>query len=277
MPFDLGDTVRLSAESRDAGGTLTNATTVALTITLPDGTTTSPVVTNPPAVTGQYTVDYTTVQAGLHRERWVFTTPNSGYTDAFDVRQATPPLLLSLADAKSHLNITSTSHDAELRGWIETVTEVVEHFVGAVVRRTVTELYDNLPIGGARQVALYTTPVISLTSVAAVLTGGDSYTVADLDLDGETGIVQRKDGGRMTGPLRITYTAGRATVPAPITAAARVILQHLWRTQHPSGSGRPQLGADDYAVTEPIAGIGYAIPNRALHLLERYRLPPAVA
>lgn len=275
MPFDLGDTVRLAAESRDAGGTLANATTVTLTITLPDGTTTSPTVTNPPAQTGKYSVDYLTVQAGRHVLRWVFGTPNSAHTDALDVREAVPPLILSLADAKAHLNITSTTHDEELRGWIETTTKVIERFVGAVVRRTVTEDYDYLPQFGARVLALRTTPAISLTSVVAVLTSGIDVAVADLDLDGASGIVRRLDGGRMVGPLRITYTVGLTVVPANITHAARIILQHLWRTQHPPG--RPQLGGDDYAVTEPIPGLGYAVPNRALELLEANRLAPGVA
>ena len=275
MPFDLADTVRLAADSKDPGGTLTNATGVTLTITLPDGTIVSPAVTNPPTQTGKYTLDYLTAQAGRHLVRWVFTSPASAYTDSFDVREAAPPLVLSLADAKAHLNITSTTQDEELRGWVESVTGVVEQFVGPVAWRTVTEDHDYLPVSGAAVLALRMTPVIALSSVAAVLTGGTSYAVADLDLDGATGIVRRLDGGRLYGPLRVTYTAGRAIIPATITAAARIILQHLWRTQHPSG--RPSLGGEDYAVTEPVPGLGYAIPNRALQLLEPHRLPPGVA
>jgi hypothetical protein len=275
VPFDLADTVRLAADSKDVGGTLSNATTVTLTLTLPDGTTTSPAVTNPPAQTGRYTYDYTTVQAGRHLVRWVFTTPNNAYTDAFDVREAAPPLIVSLADAKTHLNITSTTHDEELRGWIESVTRGVEHLAGACVRRTVTERHDVSATVGALTLALRKTPALSLTSVVAILDGGTDYMVADLDLDGETGIVQRLDGGRMVGPLRVTYTAGRAVIPATITSAAKIILQHLWRTQHPAG--RPSLGGEDYSVTEQVPGFGYAIPNRALQLLEPDRLPPGVA
>lgn len=278
MPFDLGDTVRLAAECKDAAGTLTNAASVALTITLPDGTTTSPAVTNPPGQTGKYTVDYVSVQAGRHAVRWVFTTPASAYTDSFDVREATPPLILSLADGKAHLNISSTTHDEELRSWLETVTSVVEHFAGACVRRTVTEDHDHLPVYGAEAVALRTTPALSLTSVLAVLDSGTDYAVADLDLDGTTGLVRRLDGGRMYGPLRITYVVGRAVVPANISAAARIILQHLWRTQYGASRGLPSIGGgEDFNVTEPIPGLGYAVPNRALQLLEPHRLPPGVA
>jgi hypothetical protein len=36
------------------------------------------------------------------------------------------------------------------------------------------------------------------------------------------------------------------------------------------------LGVGDFDVTEPVVGFGYAIPNRALQLLEPYRLPPGV-
>ena len=280
MPFDLGDTVRLTAESRDAGGTLANATTATLTITLPDGTTATPAVTNPPAATGQYTVDYSTVQAGRHGVRWVFATPNSAYTDAFDVREAAPPLIVSLADTKAHLNISSstTTHDEELRSWIESVTAGIEHLAGACVRRTVVEDHDHLPMHGARVIALRKTPVISLTSVLAVLDSGTDYTVADLDLDGATGIVRRLDGGCLYGPLRVTYVPGRVVIPANLTHAARIILQHLWRTQYgASRAGSAIGGGEDFLATEQVPGFGYAIPNRALQLLEPHRLPPAVA
>lgn len=277
MPFDLGDTVRLAADSTDPGGTLTNATGATLTITLPDGSTTSPAVTNPPAQTGKYRVDYPTVQAGRHLVRWVFTSPGSAYTDMLDVRPADPPLIFSLADARKHVNATVTTHDEELRGWVEATTRAVEFFVGPVARRTVTEDHTDLPRYGAYTLALRTTPVISLTSAAAILTGGTSYAVADLDVDVAAGIVRRKDGGRMIGPLRFTYFAGRTIIPANVSHGGRIILQHLWKTQG-GGMGRPAPGGmDDYAVTEPIPGLGFAVPNRALELLQDDRRGPEVA
>lgn len=271
MPFDLGDTVRLAADCRDAAGTLANASTVALTITLPDGTTATPAVTNPPGQTGKYTLDYTSVQAGRHAVRWLFTTPNNAYTDSFDVREAWPPAILSLADAKKHLSKTSTTDDDEIRSWVESITAGIEGLCGPVIVRTVTERHD---VHRVPTIALRQTPVLSLTSVVPILTGGTTYAVSDLDVDTVTGVVQRLDGGTLTGPLRVTYTAGRRIVPAAMSSAARIILQHLWRTRQ--GPVRPTRGGDDYSVTEPVAGFGYAIPNRALQLLEPYRLPPGV-
>lgn len=279
MSFDLGAVVPLGTTVRDSSGNLANAGSMALTITLPDATTVSvsPVT---PASTGVYTYDYATVQAGRHLARWVASGVNAGaFTDSFDVREAAPPWIISLADAKAHLNIGSstTTHDEELRGWIEAVTHLVEQFTGICPRGTVVEDHDVQP-SGVRVLALRRTPVISLTSAAAILTGGTSYTVADLDVDTRMGIVRRKDGGRLYGPLRMTYVAGRSVIPANITAAARIILQHLWRTQYGASRGLPGIGGgEDFAVTEPIPGLGYAVPNRALQLLEPHRLPPGVA
>lgn len=273
MPFDLGDTVRLEAECRDADGTLATAAAATLTLTLPDGTTSSPTV-DAPATAGQYTHDYVTTQAGRHAVRWVFTGPACAYTDSFDVREAEPPTILSLADAKQHLNITGTTDDDELRGWIEATTAAVEWFVGPVVQRTVTEVHSRRT---SASLALHQPPVVSLTTLAAVRTGGTSYVAADMDVDSATGIVTRLDGGSISGPLRVTYTAGRAVVPASITAAARIILQHLWRTQRAGSRGPVFGGGDDFSVTEPIPGLGYAVPNRAVQLLDPYRLSPGVA
>lgn len=271
MAFDLGAVVPLGTTVRDSAGALANAGAVALTVTLPDATTVavSPVA---PTSTGLYAYDYPSTQAGRHTVRWVATGVNAGaYTDSFDVRESAPPAILSLADAKKHLNKTTTTDDDEIRSWVESITAGIEGLCGPVVVRTVVERHEGrrVPVICLRQ-----TPILSLTSVVAILAGGTTYTVADLDVDATTGVVQRLDGGTLTGPLRVTYTAGRRIVPAAISSAARIILQHLWRTQQ--GPGRPQLGTGDFDVTEPIAGFGYAIPNRALQLLEPYRLPPGV-
>ncbi|MCL6733292.1 hypothetical protein [Streptomyces neyagawaensis] len=272
MPFDLGAVVPLGTTVRDSAGNLANAGSMALSIGLPDGTTVSvsPVV---PVSTGTYTYDYPSAQAGRHTVRWLATGLNAGaYTDTFDVREQNPPWIISHADAKAHLNKTATADDDEVRAMNEAVTATVEWYVGAVVVRTVTEVH---AFQVAKTLALRTVPAISLTSVSAVLTGGTSYEVADLDLDTSSGIVRRTDGGQLYGPLRTVHVAGRRIIPAAITLGARIILQHMWRTQQ--GPGRPQVGVGDFDVTEPIPGLGYAVPNRALQILAPYQLPPGVA
>jgi hypothetical protein len=184
--------------------------------------------------------------------------------------------LLTLAEAKAQLDIETTASDTELQVYIEGVTAAIEAHVGPVENRSVTETHD-IPSGGARVLVLRQTPAVSLTSVTAILATGTEYDPAGLDLDPDTGTVRRVDGGRLYGPLRFTYTAGRGDVPAAINLAARIMVQHLWRTQFGASRGMSSIGGgDDFSVTEAVPGWGYAIPNRVLQLLERYKLPPAV-
>ena len=268
MPVDLGATVRLNADCRDPGGNLVTATTATVTVTLPDGSTASPAATET-STAGQYRADYPTTAAGRHTVRWLFTDPAHAYTDMFDVREEAPPAIMSLATGRSHLKKTDTSDDEEIRDWIEATTRAVEQFVGPVVARSFTE---TVHFTSTRSVALTHSPALSLTSVTTLRAGGTTYSVDDLLLDPDTGLVELADGGLLYGPLTFTYRAGRLVVPANFRNAAKIILQHLWRTRQ--GPGRPQRGTDDFDVTEPIPGLGFAIPNRAVQLLDPDRLPP---
>lgn len=273
MPFDLGDTVRLAAECKDPAGTLITAGGATLTVTLPDGSTVSPTV-EAPTEAGRYVHDYVTEVAGRHSVRWVFTDPAAAFTDVFDVREPEPPLILSLADAKAQLNITSSRDDDEIRGWLEAVTSLVEQYTGITVRQTFTETHA-LSRLGARSLVLRHTPVVELTALEEL--SGAPIGVASLDVDLVTGVVRPVDGSCLAGTLKATYTAGRAVIPAAVAKAASIILQHLWRAQRHAARGALPGGGDDYSVSEPIPGLGYAVPNRALQLMEPFRLPPGVA
>lgn len=273
MPYDLGATVRLTAECRDPGGVLATAASAVATVTLPDGTAHTPAVTETPT-TGIYQADFPTAVPGRHTVRWVWTDPGWAYTDVFDVRDEAPPVILSLADALEHLNLTGAGEDDEVRFWNGATTRAVEVFTGPVVVREFSEVHHERTMPGA---VLLRTPVISVTAVEPVLPGGTVYDVGDLVVDGDTGLVQLASGNPLHGPLRFRYRAGRPVIAENISGAARIILQHLWRTQRASGRGGLAGGSSDYSVTEPIPGLGYAIPNRAVQLLEPDRLPPGVA
>jgi hypothetical protein len=272
VAFDLGDVVPLTVDITDANGAAANATTVVLTITLPDGTTVTQSVTNPS--TGRYQVDYTPTVAGRHAARWVATGTNaSAYTDAFDVAEATPALIVSLRDAKQQLNLplATTTHDEELRGFIAAATDAVEFITGPVVVRSYSERIN----GDRPMLALSHTPVVSVTSMTPLLSDGTAYLAADMDVDPDSGVVQRLTGDWFTGgPWRLTYKAGRSVIPGGVRLAALIIVQHLWRTQRGGQSAVRARSQDDY--TEPIPGLGYSIPNRAMELLQRYRRAPEV-
>jgi hypothetical protein len=238
VAYDFGDTVVLGIEVRDAAGALTNATTNVLTITRPDGTTTVPSTANPG--TGQYTATYVPTQSGHHAWAWPTTSPATSETGAFDVLDPLPPMLVSLADAKRHLNIpaTETSNDAELREFIEAVTRPIEAKVGAIVRRTVTTtIYPYCD-----EVALPYFPVISITS-GAIIRDGSAVTVTSLVV--ETGGILRDKGYSPLPfePWTLTYVVGRPVIPAEIRNATLNIIKDLWTSQRGSaGSVASRLG-----------------------------------
>jgi len=272
VAYDLGDTVPLTTEITDAAGVLVNASGVVCTIGLPDGTSVTPSVSSPS--TGRYTVDFVATIPGRHTERWTSTSPAAARSDVFDVRAATPAYIVSLADAKQHLNMsaTSTKDDEELRGFIEAATEVVEELSGeVVVRRTVIE---RKPLRGGR-VALSYTPVVSLTSIAAT-DGTLTSDQAGWDVDPDTGILTALPGATAWyGDAVFTYIAGPAIIPARYTRAALMILKHMWESQRSQvGSSRNPIGGQSRGGDDDnfVYSLGYAIPRAAAELL-----PPRIS
>lgn len=267
--YDLGDVVAKQVTITDAAGAASDATAVTCTVTLPDGSTSTPSVSHDS--TGVYSITYTPESVGRYEIRWVATGTNaSAFQDIFDVRASSGTQILSLDDAKAALNLTGTSNDEELREYIEAATDLIERHIGPVIPRSVTETVS------ARDGRIYlsTTPVISVTSVTAVLNSGDTYAAADFVVSSAAGIVQLADRSAVTSDLyTVVYQAGRqGAVPARWLQAARVLLRHLWSTQRGSSSPGRNRGGDDYAT-----GMAYTMPNRVLELLQYDRQGPFVA
>jgi hypothetical protein len=263
--FDLGDTVPLGVDIKNAAGALTNASTIALTITLPDGTSSAPTPTNPS--TGRYEYDYTTAQAGRHLVRWVATTPYAAYTDVFDVRSAAGIGIVSLADAKNHLNITTTTHDEELRGFVDTVTDLIEHVSGSVIRRSVVETHS----GAYKPALLLRQPPVM--SIASVTENGTTLAATDYSLDADAGLLYRMAGAYLPSRWRagvknivVTYLAGRASVPAPVREAALDLIRINWRPQQGGNFSPFDGGRGDDAGAAQVR-LGFFVPNRVAQLL----------
>lgn len=272
MAYDLADSVPLAVDIKDAAGAYTNATGVTLTITLPDGTTVTPPVTNPPASTGKYRVTYVAAQEGRHVVRWVTTVPNTAHTDVFDVREAASPALLSLADEKEHLEIpaSDTTDDDELRDFIEAATEIVEQYVGPIVRRTHTVQLDP---HGCVYLTLPHTQVLEVTALTLIRDGTTPLVVSDLNVDTAAGVISRKDGaGLPYWPVNITYKVGRPVIKRNWSLAARMIVKHNWSVKL---GNLPSIQGDDRGYV--VSGSGYLVPYRALSLLEPDSVPAGFA
>lgn len=267
MAVDVGDVYPLTVEIRDANGVLANAGAVTLTITLPDATTVAPplAISNPS--TGVYQADYPTVQAGRHTARWVATGANSSsFADVFDVYDAAPGYIISLADAKAVLRLTASTSDEELRPYIAAATKVIErHRNEVVVRRSITEFYQ-LYRRSVPTLALRQSPAVSLTSVATV-DGFRTWNIGPpggLHLDPTTGVVSVEYEAWLYGHLQIVYVAGYQVVPEDFQQAAKLIVAHLWSTRR-GFSGVPAPG--NVATAMPSLGLGFAIPRAAQELL----------
>lgn len=265
--YAFGAAARLSTQVR-VNKVLVSPASITLTILLPDNSSAGP-FTPVNDGTGLFHYDYTSAQPGRHIARWVTTAPDGADEEPFEVApQWAEAGVLSLREAKKQLNIDAadTDDDEEIAGFIRSITAPCERIVGSLVRRNVTEKHR-----GGYALALNRTPVLSLTSVIAIQTGGVGQAVADLDVDAGTGIVQRLDGGRMRGPLRVTYVAGRTEIPAHVRQAALIILQHMWETQRGQMGGVRVGGSDE--VYDP--RFGFSIPRRAQELLGEQ--PPGIA
>ncbi len=237
--------------------------TITLTITLPDGTTVTPSA-GPGAASGTDWIiayDYATIQAGLHKAAWQTTGPGAAAADAFNVRDYRA--ILSLAEGKNHIGVdTWTGDDDELRNFLMAVTEVVESKVGPCVRRSVTQRVSQ---GTSSQLVLNQFPVISVTSVTSVWTGGPSWTTAQLVTDGDAGTVTVQYGAMpfWWGPWDVVYVAGRAVVAERHIHGAKELLRHLWDTQRGQLQA-PALGGEQFTTS---SGWAFTVPNRVLELL----------
>lgn len=279
--IDLGDTVTLTWPTVPA-----NATGTTVTITQPDNTV---VTANPVPFAGSVTYAYPATQVGRHSVRWVCAGPDvEAYSDGFDVAAGDPGFIISLADVKSQLNMsTATTNDEELRMWLGATTEVVEYLCGSMVVRTFTETYD----GGMPTIALYQAPVLAVSAVteyvgftAYNLTSqpyGSSTSAYGFSLDNaKAGIITRRSSGSFAVPfmagagnVTVTYTAGRPVIPYGVQAAARLIVAHLWTTRR----GAMPLPASSGAETSMVPGFEYAVPVKAIELLERHERMGGIA
>ncbi len=266
--YDVGSLVPLALDVIDEDGNAVNAATVTVTVIQPDGTAVAPSidVSNPPDVTGYYVALVPTTQAGRYVVQWVTTSPATAYTDTFYARDPNVLPIVSLAEAKAHLNLGSTVDDDELRFFLDAATELVESYTGrAFARRTLTERRS----GGTRALILSRTPVLSVTTVTA---DGTAVTADSFVLNSAAGVVSYGASGssgvwpRGDSNIEITYVAGYANPPAAARMATLRLIGHLWqRTQtapHPAFSSSPD------AVAEWNSSTAYAMPPAVRDLLD---------
>lgn len=288
MPiYDPGSVVPLQLQVTNSSGSLANAGTVTVAITLPDGTNSGALIPSNPQ-TGVYTYAYPATESGIYQVAWLATGTNAcAFNDVFEVLAPQTDLIVSVADALEVLNMTgltnATAYVPRLRTYIAAITKVIENVTGPILPRQYDEWYD----GGATSIQTNHAPLVAVPSlveevysvnVVHVLTNEPlDQTVVDAygyTVDLETGTLYRRVSG-MSAPfypgkrnIRITYTAGQANVPPNVRAAALELLRIHY--QPAIGGNRPGLtGPAGVDADEDMAAesLGEFIPWRVMEML----------
>jgi len=283
--YPLGQPIRQSATVRqlnvDGTTTLVNPTTLTMLVKLAqaDGTqaTTGTYASPTNDSTGAFHQDIPVVDlasTGHYQGTWTATGPGAGVSYfEFDVFDPFEQSVLPLQDAKDALNIPQavTTSDTEIAAYVATIESCLEGYTGGpLVNKTITAERTEM-MSGQTVIPVRQRPLVSVTSITSA-SGGAIDISAGLDLDPNAGLIRRKLGLPFYGPfaawlpqVSVTYVAGwGVSVPAAFGTAGRIILQHLWETQH-GPSSRPSIGGEEL-VTVP--GFSFAIPPQAAELLD---------
>lgn len=262
--IDLGDYLPdLSVKVRDADGVLANATAVVLTITLPDGTTATPAVTN--ASTGVYTAAYLPVQRGRHVAAWVATGVNASALTTTYIVVDPAGSIVGLAEAQAFLRVHAETDQDAVRGVVEAASKVVERYTHRAWRtQTIVETQDG---DGRSVLALRQYPPRTVTSVVE---DGTALTSGDWTLDAHAGLLYR--GGPTSvqpwacgvGTVVVTYQAGPTVVPEDVADATLQVVRVLWEQRR---GGTRQQGSEQYAEQRDL------IPRAARLILDTYVVP----
>lgn len=183
-------------------------------------------------------------------------------------------ILPTLDELKTHLDVTSTTHDSEMQDTLDAAAQLVAQHVGPLDAETVTERHRQ----PGDPLVLRKSPVVSVSSVTDF--GGTAYASTDYTLEPESGLLYLAYDGAYSAwsssGVTVVYEAGRSTLPRPIAMAILIVAADLWETQMGGGAGVPSYpGAEDDLAR---SGLGApVIPPKALQLLEPYMLGPVIA
>ena len=260
-------------------------TTVTLTVTAPDGTTTTPAVALdipctakvPASLVGSYLLVWSAAGTVVDVQQ-----------DQFTVEK--PSLdLVSLSDLRDELNIAPVDRtkDVKLRRWLKAATAVVEKICGPILPAPRTEYHD----GGGSFLVLPFRWVQSIQDVHETW-GATNFTLTEQPLGqastpyGYTWdktinrIVRRTYGGGLAffppgiDVVSITYTVGMATIPDDIQLATTALVKHFYRKNElPNRAAFSAQPADDTGMT--MVG-NYYVPNEVIELIEPWRATPGI-
>jgi hypothetical protein len=288
--YYTGQDVGLTATVLDDTGALATGTlTVTVTVTDPTGVTSTPATVN--AGSGVYTAVVPSVAtAGVWLYRWTATGTGVRWASEgqFSVRPLGVEQIVDAASVRAHLNLTNTTQDDELQGFILAAGELARDVVGPLLPEQHTEWHN----GGTATLSLDWQPVASVLSVTEYVSAstwalteqplGTSKGAYEYTVDLDRGqIVRRATGGAVPFPrgvknVKVVYTAGTSgAIPWTVRLGALELIRHLWQLSQQGG--RPWFGGAVMDGESPPVPTGFALPQRVLELWHPAKRPPGIA
>lgn len=276
----------------DTGSPATGALTVALTVTDPSGTTSSPAAAS--AGGGRYVaVVQSLAAAGVWTYRWTATGSGVGFVDEgqFQVRPMGVEQVVDLASVKAHLNINTidADRDAELQGFILAVGELARDVVGPLLPEQHTQFFD----GGTSRIVPDWVPLASVQSITEFY-GLSQFPLTEQPLDAQSSafgftvdydtgqIIRRTFGGAPARfaigakNIKVVYTAALGgAIPWTVRLGALELIRHLWSLTQQGGLQR--VGTASADTESGRVPTGFALPQRVRELWQPYKRPPGIA
>jgi hypothetical protein len=176
--------------------------------------------------------------------------------------------VLTLAEVKEHLNITTSANDTELQNFANRAEAAVAGRCGPLASTAVTTKVR----GFSPVLRPHITPILSLTSITPV--GGAALTLSlfvtpEVGLRGPQVIEWLAPGGVFNAAwYDLVYNAGRSTLPDDLRLAALEGVRYYWQTQlGETPASMPTVGDPDERPV--VRGVDFPW-LRVQHLIEPY-------
>jgi len=174
--------------------------------------------------------------------------------------------VLLLDAAKTHLNITAATSDAEIQAVIDAAEAALTRLVGPLEPTAVTDR-----VGGCSDsLAVKTVPAISITSITGI--SGSVLDLTGMHLEPRSGVITHNLGRYFVEhAYDVAYSAGRTTCPADLLMADKELVRHIWQTQR-GGTGRPGSRTLEM-LADTLPGSAYTFPFRVNQLIAPHLQP----
>ncbi|MGH3878063.1 MAG: hypothetical protein ACRDSK_13620 [Actinophytocola sp.] len=288
MGYDLGDPIATTFTVK-VDGTLTNAT-VAITVTDPDGLTSTPAISNPSV--GLYKAVFTGSKVGKWRWKWTASGAASGVEHGYAIVLADPPTrldpLATFEDLEESLGRALTTAEQER-------APALLRAASAKARRYARQLFTKVTddvvvlVADGGRLVLPQRPVTAVTAVKAVgAAGAPDLTVTGwswdqldvINLSTASWIINMpedwEDVDRYPGTYRVTYSHGYEPIPDDvISVVAGAVLRTLSAPTTAGDVVGETIGAYSYRLASANGGVTVRLTDEDKADLRHYRRPGA--